>query len=88
MRQFFIAFVTYPIPVQCWSMSGFDSIAQKDIDFFTWMQDMVQKYTRDELSRIIMVYLSLWKNRNDILWSQHSVELSDIVKATKIFLNH
>ncbi|XP_074363041.1 uncharacterized protein LOC141703396 [Apium graveolens] len=45
------------------------------------------QYKREEVERIVMIMWSLWKNRNNIVWNQKSMEASEVISSANICLN-
>lgn len=83
----FHCLVMCPVAVQCWGVSSFNKVSHTATDYIKWMEEVVKACNRDEVAKICMLCWYLWKNRNDIVWNQRSLEPLDIVRAAEISLN-
>lgn len=59
---------------------------QTDLNFVEWFSEMLQEYNTEEMKSISMVCWSLWKNRNNIVWDQKSLEATEVVNSAILVL--
>ena len=52
-----------------------------------WFSELIQEHNTEEMKIISMVCWSLWKNRNNIVWNQKSLEATEVVNSAILVLN-
>lgn len=57
-------------------------------DFKDWMTHNMQSYKGDDIMKICMVCLSIWKNRDDIVWNQKGMEFIEVVTSSVSVLSY
>lgn len=58
-----------------------------NMSFVEWMTEALSRYWGKDLLKISMIYWSIWKNRNDIVWNQKGAEF-EVVAFAIIVLKH
>lgn len=79
--------VTCSFAKVCWSISGLPSVNGAFHSIAEWLQLVFQQCQQKEITGIIMLSWMLWKNRNDVVWKQHSVDSKEVVESAKSALN-
>lgn len=46
-----------------------------------WFQVVLQQCVRKDVNLIVMICWMLWKNRNDLMWNQRSVQAQEVVES-------
>ncbi|XP_074323404.1 uncharacterized protein LOC141660325 [Apium graveolens] len=53
-----------------------------------WFQLVTEQHNMEVIMNTCMVCWLLWKNRNDLIWNQRSMEVSEVVNSAYQFLNY
>ncbi|XP_074342149.1 uncharacterized protein LOC141679584 [Apium graveolens] len=71
----------------CWEKAGFRRVIQTDSKFVEWFSKLIQEYNTKAMKSISMVCWSLWKNRNNIVWNEKSLEATEVVNSSILVFN-
>ncbi|KAL6503124.1 hypothetical protein OROHE_023753 [Orobanche hederae] len=51
--------------------------------FADWLQSLLEQQNRRLALIMVMICWTLWKSRNDLIWNQRSLEMSEVVESAK-----
>lgn len=51
--------------------------------FADWLQSLFERQNRSTVLIMVMICWMLWKNRNDLIWNQRSLEMFEVVQSAK-----
>ena len=55
--------------------------------FVEWLGKVFMQHRNEDLAVMVMVCWMLWKNRNEVVWNQHSLEPKEVVESALSVLN-
>ncbi|KAM6544140.1 hypothetical protein CsatB_008587 [Cannabis sativa] len=66
----FYALISYSIAAQCWQrlLAGVRSIVAAK--FYSWFDQILQRYSKGKCREAVMLCWGLWKARNKLVWNQ------------------
>lgn len=79
--------VTCSFAEVCWLNSDTPYVTGEFHTFGDWLQLVFQQCSKMEVQSKVMICWTLWKNRNDLVWNQHSLRLKEVVELAKSVLN-
>lgn len=56
-------------------------------NFSEWLSLVFQQHRSKEITDCTMICWMVWKNRNDLVWNQHSLEAKEVVESARTVLN-
>lgn len=71
----------------CYQLTEFISPQGTFSSFSEWLQQLFSQKVKSEIEALVMVCWLIWKNRNDIVWKQHSSEPQELVRLALSILN-
>ncbi|XP_074326550.1 uncharacterized protein LOC141664498 [Apium graveolens] len=71
----------------CWSHLFVDINVNSQQSYLQWMITEMDGKTVDQRCMSIMLCWAIWKCRNDLVWKQKGMEVSEVVALTKVVLN-
>lgn len=81
----FHALVTCPFAEECWKYAGLPTVIGDFRLFIDWFAIVLQQCKQKDIHLIIMLCWMVWKNRNDLIWNHHSLQVREVVElATSI----
>lgn len=67
---------------------SFSSVTQEEINSFAeWLSRVFDKHDQTEIHVHVIICWLLWKNRNDAIWKQKSMDSSEIVNSAFSIIN-
>lgn len=79
--------VSCSFAVECWGYTRLPEIKGEFLLFADWLKQVLQQYRRNDVHLIAMVTWMLWKNRNDLVWNQRGLQVSEVVESAKSVLD-
>lgn len=76
-----------PFAVECWNTSGITAVRGEFQRFSDWFQGLVKIASREEIHRAAVLCWMIWKNRNDLVWNQRSIGVTEVVESAKSILD-
>lgn len=78
--------VACPFAVDCWNISGIAAVRGDFQRFSYWFQVLLKKASRQEIHRAAAICWMIWKSRNDLVWNQRSLGVTEVVESAKSVL--
>lgn len=79
--------VTCPFAQSCWHKAALPMITGEFNSFTGWLQLVFINRNTAAVNVMVMVCWVLWKNRNDLVWNQKCLEVSDVLATAISVLN-
>lgn len=81
------ALVSCPFAVRVWSRFQLRTDTDDVSSYQEWLQSIFIKHENDKIADISMVCWMIWKHRNELVWNQHGLEVSEVVNSAISSLN-
>lgn len=80
-------FLQRPYAVSVWDKANFPQLSGNLYLFSEWLALVFQNESKEHIPAIIMICWMLWKNRNELIWNQRSLDPSVTVESAFSVLN-
>lgn len=71
--------VLCPFAVSTWAKISEQLVVGDFATFTDWLQLIFEQQSKDNVLLVVMVCWMLWKNKNDLIWNQHSLESVEVI---------
>ena len=79
--------VTCSYVVTCWARIHNQLVSGDFNSFSHWLQLVFQQQDTKQIHVTVMVCWMIWKHRNELVWNQRSLEITEVVESAYSILN-
>lgn len=71
----------------CWQRVLQQPVTSTFTSFQEWLQLVFEQQQLSEVHTTVMICWIIWKQRNELVWNQHSLEVAEVVESAYSILN-
>lgn len=79
--------VSCPYAQLCWSTVHTQPVRGEFHSFYEWLLLIFNQQKKENILTTVMTCWMIWKHRNELVWNQRRLEISEIVESAKSILN-